>query len=361
MEKPMKRVLFSLVWIFTATVICSAQTTFYFPQIADGIQADGISWKTTIFITNPGAAGAPPVDVTMEFTTSSGAPFNLSFDGSGFTSNGNTVTFSVTGGQSRKLVSKGSGPLTVGYAKVSSPGTVAGTAVFSEFGAGGGLLAEAGVPPANTFLRQAIFVDTQSGFSTGVAYANPNAGPASITLQLLNSEGAVVLPSIGRTLAGNQHTAVFVNQLFSSDVAFAGSMQIVSSVPLAAIALRVAPSGQFTTLPPVPLAAPQVQLAVFTDPDSSFMTSDIRDVQDQIVQFDITSNSLIWTADGRSFPGYPVSGNFVREDKKFQILFAKDGERRAYFTETATGTICDIEVTNGQLAIFPTNVKVPGR
>src|SRR5262245_16495704 len=294
MEKPMKRVLFSLVWILSATVICSAQTTFYFPQVADGIQSDGILWKTTIFITNTGVA---PADVKMEFTTSSGAPFNLSFDGSGFTSSGNTVTFQITGGQSRKLVSKGSGALTVGYGKVSSPGTVAGTAVFSEFATGGGLLAEAGVPPSNTFLRQAIFVDTQSGFSTGVAFANPNAGPASITFQLLNSEGVSVVPSIGQMLAGNQHTAVFVNQLFSG-VTIAGSMQIVSSVPLAMIALRFASSGQFTTLPPVSLAsAPPAQLAVFTDPVTSFPTSDVRDVQGQIVRFDITSDSLIWTTD----------------------------------------------------------------
>src|SRR5262245_52453177 len=48
-----------------------------------------------------------------------------------------------------------------------------------------------------------------------VAFANPNAGPASITLQLLNSEGVSVVPSIGQSLAGNQHTAVFVSQLFS--------------------------------------------------------------------------------------------------------------------------------------------------
>ena len=355
----MKRVLFSLVWILSATVICSAQTTFYFPQVADGIQSDGISWKTTIFITNTGVA---PADVKMEFTTSSGAPFNLLFDGSGFTSSGNTVTFQITGGQSRKLVSKGSGALTVGYAKVSSPGTVAGTAVFSEFAAGGGLLAEAGVPPSNTFLRQAIFVDTQSGFSTGVAYANPNAGPASITFQLLNPEGVSMIPPIGQTLAGNQHTAVFVNQLFSgSGAAFAGTLQIVSSVPVATIALRFAPSGQFTTLPPVSLAAPpQVQLAVFTDPVSSFTTSDVRDVQDQIVRFDTVANSLIWVADGQSFPGYPVDGNFIRSDHFFQVRFGtKGGEPRAYFTETATGTICDIEVTGGRLVISGTNVPVP--
>ncbi len=91
------------------------------------------------------------------------------------------------------------------------------------------------------------------------------------------------------------------------------------------------------------------------------MTSDVRDVQEQIVRFDITSNSLIWTADGRSFPGYPVSGNFVRADRNFQVRFGtKDGERRAYFTETASATICDIEIVGGQLVISATNVTVPG-
>ncbi|HXG54640.1 MAG TPA: hypothetical protein VNJ03_04615 [Vicinamibacterales bacterium] len=103
-----------------------------------------------------------------------------------------------------------------------------------------------------------------------------------------------------------------------------------------------------------------MQLVVFRDPDSSFSTSDIRDVQDQIVRFDMTSNSLIWAADGRSFQGFPVSGNLLRADRAFQVRFgAKDGERRAYFTETVATTICDIEIVGGQLVISPTSVKVP--
>lgn len=53
-----------------------------------------------------------------------------------------------------------------------------------------------------------------------------------------------------------------------------------------------------TTPTPPPLT--QVQLAVFSDPESNFTTSDVRDVQGQIVRFDITSSSLIWAADGRS-------------------------------------------------------------
>jgi hypothetical protein len=79
------------------------------------------------------------------------------------------------------------------------------------------------------------------------------------------------------------------------------------------------------------------------------------------VRFDVTSNSLIWAADGRSFSGYPVSGLFIRADRFFQVRFGiKDGERRAYFTETAATTICDVEIVGGQLVITATNVRVPG-
>ena len=106
------------------------------------------------------------------------------------------------------------------------------------------------------------------------------------------------------------------------------------------------------TVPPV--------LAVFSEP-SGFMTSDVRDVQGQIVRFDTANNALIWAADGRSFSGYPVSGDFIGADRTFQVRFGtENGERRAYFTETGPATICDINVVNGQLTILPTNVPVPG-
>jgi hypothetical protein len=38
----------------------------------------------------------------------------------------------------------------------------------------------------------------------------------------------------------------------------------------------------------------------------------------------------------------------------------KDGQRRAYFTEAAAGTICDVEIVGGQVSITPTTVTVPG-
>jgi hypothetical protein len=110
---------------------------------------------------------------------------------------------------------------------------------------------------------------------------------------------------------------------------------------------------------PSPQPTP-IQLAVFTDPASGFSTSDVRDVQQQIVGFN-TAAELIWTADGTRFPGYPVNGNFIRADKYFLVLFGtKDGERRAFLTQSDDLTICDIEVVAGQLIITETSVPVPG-
>ena len=114
------------------------------------------------------------------------------------------------------------------------------------------------------------------------------------------------------------------------------------------------PSAPTTPPPPRP-----VQLVVFSDPSSTFTTSDVRDVQGQIVRFDMANHALIWAATDRSFSGYPVSGYLI--GSSFQVRFGTEaGERRAYFTETGPATICDIEVVNGQLSILPTNVPVPG-
>lgn len=118
------------------------------------------------------------------------------------------------------------------------------------------------------------------------------------------------------------------------------------------------PSGPTTPPPPPP---PPPVLAVFSDTDtkSSLMTSDVRDVDQQIVRFDTSAHTLIWAADGRTFPGFTVNGYTINGG--FQVRFGtQDGERRAYFTETVRPYICNIEVINGQLIISPTNVPVPG-
>ena len=105
-----------------------------------------------------------------------------------------------------------------------------------------------------------------------------------------------------------------------------------------------------------------VTLAVFLDPDSDFSTPDVRDVDEEIVRFDTVAKALIWAADGSAFGAgdWEVRGTFLGAQQQFQVRFGtKDGQRRAYFTETVPATICDIFVSDARLRILPTDVAVP--
>ena len=89
-----------------------------------------------------------------------------------------------------------------------------------------------------------------------------------------------------------------------------------------------------TAAPPAPSST--ITLHVFTEAASGFSTSDVRDAQEQIVQFN-TAGELIWGADGTRFAGYSVGGTFINADTlckcRFEVRFGtNDGERRAYLT-----------------------------
>jgi len=115
---------------------------------------------------------------------------------------------------------------------------------------GESLIAEAGVPAASLLGKQAVFVDTQFGFNTGVAIANPGASSASITLDLVGRDGQIVA-STTQTLSAGQHVARFTTELFGPLAAMAGRLQISSSTPVAAMALRFdSKLEKFTTMFP---------------------------------------------------------------------------------------------------------------
>src|SRR4030095_15272795 len=244
----MKRAFLFLVFFFVSAMVCQAQTTLYFPQVADGG-----GWRTTILITNPAANGSNLASVTITFTKSNGTAFNLAFvDSSGTpVGGGNTLGLQVAGGQTRKFVSIGAGAATdVGFGTVTSTQPVNGTAVFSQF-SGARLVGEAGVPAAQALARQSIFVDTQLGFFTGVALANPGTGAADLSLNLINTEG-VQVNTTTRTLQPSNHLPFFVHELFPGAPAMVGSLQVTSATAVPAIGLRFSPDfSVFTTLPPV--------------------------------------------------------------------------------------------------------------
>jgi len=246
----MKRVLLTVILVIAASVAASAQSfTYYFPQIAAGG-----GWRTTIFVSNATAAGTATGAITL--TKSDGSPFAANWldeNGTNVSSGGNTIPFQLAAGQSRKFITVGDLPLTVGYATVSANASVLGNAMFAQLDGAGNILAEAGVPMAIPLGKQAVFVDTVQGFRTGVAIANPNSNVLDIHLELLNDNGQVVATTV-KQLLGFQHFAIFTDELFPGAGAMIGRLQFWCTNPMTAVALRFSPTLQFTTLPPIAIA-----------------------------------------------------------------------------------------------------------
>ncbi len=100
-------------------------------------------------------------------------------------------------------------------------------------------------------------------------------------------------------------------------------------------------------------------LVVFQDPDSDFSTTDVMDIDREIVRLDGVRGELIWVADGTTATGWDINGNLLGNGF-FTVAFGtENGERGAYFTETAAATICDIRVVNGIILISATSTPVP--
>ena len=245
----MKRVLFSMVFIFAASAVASAQSfTYYFPQVAVGG-----GWRTTIFLSN---ATASPATATLLFTGNDGGPFYnhwLDENGNDLTGGAATFTVNLNSGESRKFVSVDDHPLESGYAMVSANASVLGTAMFSLLDGSGNITAEAGVPMAIPLGKQAVFVDTTNGFRTGVAIANPNSGSLEVHFELISDTGNLITSTV-QTLAPLAHIALFTDQLFAGQGPMVGRLQYWCMNPMVSVALRFSPSAEFTTMAPIAVA-----------------------------------------------------------------------------------------------------------
>ncbi len=102
---------------------------------------------------------------------------------------------------------------------------------------------------------------------------------------------------------------------------------------------------------------------VFTDPKTGYLTTDIYDFNGDIIRINTRDHSMIWLQNGSSyFEGrYTVTGDqLLRDDQFFQVRFGTEGgQRKAFFTEAAKKTICDIRLVGDNLRIFATPARVP--
>lgn len=104
----------------------------------------------------------------------------------------------------------------------------------------------------------------------------------------------------------------------------------------------------------------ETDFAIFTDPDSDFSTTRVRDVDGETIRFRISNEAIVYQ-DGTEYQEgfWPITGNFLG-GVSFQARFGtEDGVRQAYFTETGPATICNYTVTPTTFTISATSVPVP--
>jgi hypothetical protein len=130
--------------------------------------------------------------------------------------------------------------------KVTSTVAIGGSAIFQILN-GAAINSEAGVAASPSASRQIVYVETVGSAFSGLAVNNPNASAVDVTLRLRNSSGVQIdtyslhLPALG-------HAAGFFTQWFGSYPEFEGTLEVISSAPVSAVALRY--DGRiFATLP----------------------------------------------------------------------------------------------------------------
>lgn len=104
-------------------------------------------------------------------------------------------------------------------------------------------------------------------------------------------------------------------------------------------------------------------LVVFRDEATGFETSEVHDVDREVVLFDARASAMVWV-DGTVVHAWTTRGNDLSWEQKLggvsRPLRDRGGERRAYFTETDAGTICDLNIyAPDQMRIYATSERPP--
>ena len=150
--------------------------------------------------------------------------------------------------------------LRVGYGRIRAAAgstTPSGIAISQFRDSDGVLISEAGVPASEPVQEGRIFAEVNGLVNTGLAIANPNEMPATISFYFTDTSGTRFADG-SLELGAHQQTAKFLDQEpFNSGSSVLGTFTFTSSVPVAVVALRgftnEASEFLMTTLPVAPL------------------------------------------------------------------------------------------------------------
>ena len=217
-----------------------------FPQIVAG--SSSITYRSTIILMNTGYL---TVDGSVSFTRPDGTPMPVTIN----SATSSVYNFSAAPGSTTYLETSMSGPLQSGYASLTANHSLSSMAIISQFdGTAGTLQCESGITPAGSYSHFYLFAQTDEGYNTGVAVANPQASSTAVSFELRSvSDSSQVLRSDPMTLDARVQRAELVSgsgQLFPS-FAGLGILEVTSAVPIPAMALRLSPT-TMTALPVIP-------------------------------------------------------------------------------------------------------------
>ena len=174
-----------------------------------------------------------------------------------------TESFSIPDRGGQSVTSSGTGEaVRTGYGEIraeAGSATPSGIALFQFRDSEGVLVSEAGVSAVEPIQKARVFAEVKGPVNTGLAMANPNDRPATITFYFTDTEGERFAEGQFE-LGAHRQTAKFLDQdPFNSGEVESGTFTFTSSVPIAVIALRGLTNrdGEFlmTTLPVTTLAA----------------------------------------------------------------------------------------------------------
>jgi hypothetical protein len=228
----------------TVTFTITTETALIFAQIADGVVPGVGTHKATLIALNPNDAA---VTVSLEFFQSPGGdPFPIDIG------IGPLPAFDVTIPAKSQVVftSSGGRPATAGWVRMRSQSRIGGLAIFQFFNPTGAFVTEAGVAASPLARHFVVPVEFRDGFESGLALVNPSeSASAAVTLRLRQSNQ--IIGTETRQLGPRQHSALFLRELFPSQVTagFQGTIEVESNEALAATTLRTLRGLQTSTLP----------------------------------------------------------------------------------------------------------------
>lgn len=225
------------------TALAATPYSLYFPHVADGGGAGG--WRTTFTLANRSATAS---SATVNFYDGQGLPLNVRVAGQ----MGSQFQVSIPSFGVAQIKTEAEGALKTGWAVVQAEEPVSGLALFTWGSSSADFVDEVGVPAAVPLRSMSAFAQAGPGTATGIAIANPNAGPVNATLVLRNSD-AQELARATLTLAGMGQIARYLHEIFPAlgQTEFTGKIDISSPQPLVALALRQR-ENTFTSLPVIP-------------------------------------------------------------------------------------------------------------